>query len=182
MTGVNFDSTWRARCSLLPCNINQVDSFVQRHYLHKRPGVIVLCMVVQLDGRAVGAIIYSLPPQQTDKRYGGKTWELARLFLDPILPRNSETWVIGASIRYIKRTRKDVKFLVSYADPSQQHTGKIYQASNWNCDGMTDSGRKTPRFDYEVDGKRYSRRGHVPKGSIIVRIPRISKHRWVYPL
>jgi len=47
---------------------------------------------------------------------------------------------------------------------------------------MTDDERKTPRFDYEVEGKVYSRRAHVPAGATPARIPRRSKHRFVYHL
>jgi hypothetical protein len=75
-----------------------------------------------------------------------------------------------------------VKALVSYADPSHGHSGTIYRAANWQQDGRTDQERKTPRFDYGVGEKIYSRRSHVPEGVAVLRIPRVSKFRYVYRL
>jgi hypothetical protein len=100
------------------------------------------------------------------------------------MPKNSETWLIGQSIRYIKRERRDVLFLVSYADPTAGHDGTIYRAANWQDQGMTDAGRKTPRCDYydSRTGKKYGRRGNMPKDAVIVRYPRQSKRRFVYAI
>jgi len=140
--------------------------------------------MAERDGKPIGMVVYAMPPREADKRYGGKTWELARLYLLDGIPANAETWLIGASIRYIKRHHPDVAGLLSYADPSAGHAGTIYKAANWTADGMTDQERKTPRFDY-IDtrtGKKYGRRGNVPPDAVIGRIARVSKHRFFYRL
>jgi hypothetical protein len=136
------------------------------------------------DADLFGVIVFALPPRETSKRYGGETWELARLWVDDSLPQNTETWMIARAVRYVRQNHSTVKVLVSYADPSAGHAGIIYKAANWVCDGRTDQERKTPRFDYAdaATGKRYSRRGHVPPGVEIKRIARVSKHRFVYRL
>lgn len=179
-----FDSSWRSECQVLPCSIVEVDHFVKAHYLRKRPAIVLLCLAMIKAQRLVGCIIYSAPPREADKRYGGKTWELSRLYLLDEIPRNAETWLIGKSIRYIKREHKEVRHLLSYADPSVGHAGIIYKAANWQSDGRTDSERKNPRCDY-VDantGKKYGRKGNMPIGARVVRIPRVSKWRFHYPL
>lgn len=155
---------------------------IAQHYLGKWPGVCVLTLGVWCDGSVVGVVAFALPPRETSKRYGGVTWELARLWIDGGLPSNAETWAMSQAIRYIRRNRKDVACLVSYADPSAGHQGTIYKAANWTSDGRTDQERKTPRFDYSDrrTGKRYSRRSHVPDGIDVERVPRVSKHRFVY--
>ena len=132
----------------------------------------------------VGCIVYSAPPREVEKRYGGKTWELARLYLLDEVPKNAETWLIGKSVRWIKREHPDVENLVSYADPSAGHQGIIYKAANWKEDGRTDEERKTPRCDYydARTGKKYGRRGNMPQDAVVERRPRISKHRFVYAL
>jgi hypothetical protein len=124
------------------------------------------------------------PPIEVEKRYGGKVWELARLYLLDDVPRNAETWLIGKSVRHIKRHHKDVEFLLSYADPTAGHRGTIYRAANWTFDGMTDDGRSTPRSDYidAATGKKYGRKGNVPAGAEIIRQPRASKLRFIYKL
>ena len=167
-----------------PCSVTEVDAFVKAHYLGKRPAIVLLCLMMLHHGSPVGCVIYSAPPREVDKRYGGKTWELARLYLLDQIPRNAETWLIGQSVRYIKRHYLDVRYLVSYADPSVGHRGTIYKAANWKADGRTDDERKTPRCDY-VDkrtGKKYGRKGNMPSEAEVVRIPRVSKWRFVYAL
>lgn len=154
---------------------------IRRHYLGKWPGVVTLCLLMEHAGVPVGVVVYALPPRETSVRYGGATWELARLWISDEVPANAETWAIAASVRYIQRTHPEVRMLVSYADPSAGHVGTIYAAANWRSDGRTDQERKTPRFDYAdaATGKRYSRRCHVPDGVTIRRVPRVSKHRFV---
>lgn len=183
-SGPVFDKSWRGRSSLAIGSRQDLDWMIRRHYLGKWPGVCVLRMALVIDGTLLGTIIFALPPRETMKRYGGLTWELARLWVDDSVPKNAETWVISQAVRYIHTNFPSVKFLVSYADPSAGHSGVIYRAANWKADGRTDQDRKTPRFDYAdaVTGKRYSRRKHVPIGTIIARVPRVSKNRFVYAL
>lgn len=182
--GSLFDAAWRTSCTLE--RVTRTDAAasdcVRRHYIGKWPGVCVLILALRRADATLGVIVFALPPRETMKRYGGLTWELARLYLDDAVPKNAETFVIGRAIRYIKRHHREVRALVSYADPSAGHVGTIYRASNWTADGRTDDERKTPRFDYAcaMTGKRYSRRGHVPPGTKLVRVPRVSKHRFVY--
>lgn len=183
---VLFNASWRAACSVRVVPRSSVNWMIEKHYLGRWPGVCVLVLGAYL-GRSqepFGVVVYALPPRETSKRYGGATWELARLWLEDDIPKNAETWLIGQSVRYIKRQRPDVRFLVSYADPSVGHAGTIYRAANWQEDGKTDDKRKTPRFDYgdARTGKRYSRRCHVPLAAVIERIPRVSKHRFFLAL
>ena len=179
-----FDKSWRSACSIIRVGRGLVDTMIKRHYIGKWPGVCVLILAMVRDGAAIGVIVFALPPRETSKRYGGETWELARLWLDDSVPQNAETYFIARAVRYIRQHHQAVKVLVSYADPSAGHAGTIYKAANWISDGRTDQERKTPRFDYAdaASGKRYSRRGHVPDGVAIQRIPRVSKHRFIYRL
>lgn len=178
-----FDSSWRRSSTVDVCERSVIASMVKAHYLGKWPGVVVCCHVMRVDGAPVGMIVWALPPRETAKRYGGLCWELARLWVEDSIPRNAETWLIGKAVKWIKRNRPDVKVLVSYADPSAGHQGYVYRAANWTADGRTDQERKTPRCDYiDNTGKKYSRRGHVPKGIKVQRFPRVSKWRYVYRL
>ena len=157
---------------------------IRTHYIGKWPGVCVLILALERDGQLLGTIVFALPPSETYKRYGGKTWELARLWLADDVPQNAETFLIAKATRYIQLNHPDVRCLVSYADPSADHSGVIYKAANWSCDGRTDDERKSARFDYACakTGKKFSRKGHVPAGTEIVRVARISKFRFFYKL
>jgi hypothetical protein len=166
-----------------PATRQDVNHLVQKHYLHRWPGVTV-CIVGLLDselGGWIGTIVFALPPRETAKRYKvGVAWELARLFVEDGTPKNTETWFMSRAITFLHHAHPEVELLISYADPSVGHTGTIYRAGNWISDGRTDQERKTPRFDYVVQGKKYSRRSHVPEGEAIQRVSRISKYRFVY--
>jgi hypothetical protein len=157
-----------------------VDEFVMAHYLHKRPAIVLLTLAMMRNMRHLGCIIYSAPPREIDVRYGGKTWELARLYLLDDVPQNAETWFIAQSVKWIRFHRPDVFNLVSYADPSAGHKGTIYRAANWREDGRTDDERKTPRCDYydARTGKKYGRRGNMPPEAVVERRPRVSKNRF----
>jgi hypothetical protein len=114
-------------------------------------------------------------------RYGGVCWELSRLWIDDAVPANAETWLIAQAVRDIKSNHPDVQCLVSYADSGQGHRGTIYRAAGWAYDGMTDSDRKTPRFDLVsvATGKKYGRASHVPPGEEVTRLRRTPKHRYI---
>lgn len=180
--GAVFDREWRLSCALKPTDRSVVSTMIQRHYIGKWPGVCVLILGLFSANDPIGVVVFALPPRETAKRYGGVTWELARLWIDDAVPANAETFVIGKSLRFIRRHYPHVRAVVSYSDPSAGHQGTIYRAANFSSDGRTDQERKTPRFDYSDarTGKRYSRRGHVPTDATIVRIPRVSKARWIY--
>lgn len=181
--GAVFDSSWRARCTVERVARADVAQMIQKHYIGRWPGVCVLILALKHLRVPVGVIVFALPPRETAKRYGGVTWELARLWVCDTVPKNAETYLISRAVRYIKRHHREVHALVSYADPSAGHSGVIYRASNWTSDGRTDDNRKTPRFDYaDSTGKKYSRRSHVPDGTTIIRIPRVSKYRFVLKL
>jgi hypothetical protein len=181
---LQFDSTWRASCRVELCQRSDIDSFIKTHYIGRWPGVCVLVLGLKHNGKLRGGIVFALPPRETAKRYGGVTWELARLWIEDKVPSNAESWLISQAVRHIRKHRPEVQNLVSYADPSVGHRGQVYKASNWVPDGRTDDERKSPRFDYAdaSTGKKYSRRGHVPEGVTIKRVPRISKHRFIFKL
>lgn len=173
-----FDATWRADCYVAHIGRDASDWMIRRHYLGKWPGVCV-CTLGMMDRlRVVGMVVFALPPLQTNTRYGGETWELARLWIDDAVPKNGESWLIGQAVKHVRKHHTDVHMLVSYADPSRGHSGTIYRASNWLDDGMT----SPSHVDYSDGVRKYSRYGHVPDGVPVFTIPRISKHRFTYRL
>ena len=180
---VVFDGRWRSRCAVRHAELAEIRWMIQEHYLRRRPGVVVCRLVMTLDERPVGMVIFGLPPRETNKRYGAPTWELARLWIEDEIPANAESWLIAKAVKHCRAEhRSDVSVLVSYADPSVGHSGIIYQAANWIRDGRTDEGRKSPRCDYVWMEKKYSRKAHLPEGAVPVRIPRVSKWRYIYRL
>lgn len=175
---MRFDSSLKRRCLVMEIGHQEATPMIQQHYIGKWPGVVTLILGLWKDCFLVGVIVFALPPPETAKRYGGITWEFARLWVNDSMPRNTESWFIGRAFAHIRKYYPTVQFLVTYADPSVGHIGTIYRATNWIPDGMTDDNRNSPRCDYEANGKRYSRASHIPAGTIAVRVPRVSKYRF----
>jgi len=179
---MDFNADWRKRSIIRHATKAEIETMIETHYLHKHPAVVPCRLAMLVDSHIVGMIVFAYPPRQTISRYGGMTWELARLWVDDDVPRNGETWLIGRAVKHVRQAHPTVDVLVSYADPAHGHNGLIYRAANWTPDGMTDDERRTPRFDYRVNGKMYSRRSHIPDGATWARVPRVSKHRFIYRL
>jgi hypothetical protein len=60
---------------------------------------------------------------------------LSRLVLTPEVPTNGASFLIGESIKIIRREGK-WDCLVTYADGWRGHDGKIYRATNWEYMGI----------------------------------------------
>jgi len=169
---------------------SEVNWMVEKHYLHKWPGVVLKIFGLMHDGKCVGTCIYSMPAIQINKRYGGKCWELARLWIDDIMPKNSETWFIAKTIQILRKERPEVEGLVSFADPSAGHSGTIYKAGNWKPDGRQDEERKSPRVDLFIGDRKFSRWDRAFRAADelgitreeIRRVPKVSKFRFFYSL
>jgi len=179
-----FDGAWARRCSVRPLVKRLASEMIHNHYLHKWPAVPRCCVGMFVDGVAMGVIVFAEAPRETSKRYGGYTWELARLWISDGLPFNAETWFLARAVRYVEQHHREVLALVSYADPGVGHSGCIYRAANWTADGMTDDERKTGRREYRnpESGKVYGRRSHVPVGVTPIRVERRAKYRYVLRL
>ena len=61
--------------------------------------------------------------------------ELKRLWIEDGYGKNIESYVISQSIKILKTLAPTVKVLISYADPSANHKGIIYRATNWLYQG-----------------------------------------------
>lgn len=120
--------------------INQigiVDFISQRHYSRTCPrNTRYAFELIAPDGCRVGLCLYGpFSRLQAQKKYIG-CLELTRLWVDDAVPKNGESFLIGRSLRWLKR-QNDVVGVVSYADPNVGHSGVIYRAANFIEDGMT---------------------------------------------
>ena len=175
-----FDGSWRRRSQVFHLAQPLGETMIRQHYLGKWPGTRPCVIGMLIDGGTRGIVVFSHPPRETNKRYGGTTWELSRLWIDDGVPRNAESWLLSQAVRHVRKLHPEVRCLVSYADPDKGHSGTVYRAANWRADGWTDQGRLVPRFDY-MDlrtGKKYGRRAHVPHDAILRRVRRGSKYRF----
>lgn len=105
------------------------------------PELIGVCIYTRPAGPSAGQSYWPQNPMAV--------LELRRLCLIDDTPKNSESFFVGWTLRWLKR-HTDWEYVISYADAEQGHSGVIYQASNFNYLGKTKPGKTL-----EVDGKRF---------------------------
>ena len=142
------------------CDRREISEFIETHHYSKSINGVKssACFAVEYEGRLVGAVLYGQMSTTAWKRFGDnekEVMELRRLVLLDECPFNSESRVVGWTIRWIRRECRDVKVIVSYADPNHGHTGVIYKAANFQLYGM--SGKDKGFRDVE-SGKIYHSR------------------------
>lgn len=93
----------------------------------------------------IGAMIYGkLAMASVWKKYGSSeddVIELRRLAMIDSTARNSESYFIGKTLKWLK-SNTTIKKVVSYSDLYYNHKGTIYKATNFVEVGQTSSGRK----------------------------------------
>jgi len=113
---------------------------VREHYLGTMPGGTRLAFGVFAERRLLGVLTLGVGPSNVhrlvDDAEPDDCLTLTRLWLNDLLPANSESKVIGVTLRALKR-QTSVKFVVAYADPAAGHVGTIYQATNWLYTGTS---------------------------------------------
>lgn len=121
---------------VIPASV--ANPFVKKHhYSGKVVNNSQLHFGAFLDGKLHGVLSYG-PSTDKSKIIGlveGTGWneflELNRMAFDDYLPRNSESYCIGATLRMIKKQAPHIKWVISFADGCQCGDGTIYRASNF---------------------------------------------------
>ena len=123
-----------------------VRPFLERwHYSGSVNGIHV-SHVFRMDNGMdmVGAAIYgTLAMGGVEGHYGGpgdNVVELRRLACIDDTPKNAESFLIGYSLRWLRRY-SDVTVVLSYADTAYGHVGTIYKATGFAYQGVTQPGR-----------------------------------------
>ena len=169
----------------IPASIAQ-DVVVANHYLHRRAPCSQAFGLFADSGELVGVVMYGTPSSSALRRgIAGddealNVAELTRLWVHDSAPKNSESFLIGNSI---KKCQKQI--IVSFADPSQKHLGIVYQATNWIYTGLS-----AKRTDWSVEGQDKHSQTWADKytaaemrdtfGERFSLKPRTQKHRYVF--
>ena len=104
--------------------------------------LIGVCVYGDPVGRASGESISELVDRS-------EVYELTRLYIHDGYGGNIESWFISQSTKWLKNNRPNIRALVSYADPKENHPGTIYQASNWIYQGIIGSTTWSFKFSPE---------------------------------
>ena len=145
-------------------NRKAVTSFIEKyHYSHNINGIQSYHHFgLYTEGnfglpKMIGAMLYAMPSMpHTAKKYNpinpDRCMELRRLVCIDDTPKNTESYFIGKTLRWLKQNT-DVEVVVSFADQHYGHTGIIYKATNFEYLGETSSARVLM-----VDGREYHSR------------------------
>ena len=95
--------------------------------------------------KMIGAMMYAIPSMPaTAAKYNpinpSRCMELRRLVCIDDTPKNTESYFIGKTLRWLKQNT-DIEVIVSFADQHYGHAGTIYKASNFEYLGETAAGQ-----------------------------------------
>ena len=137
------------------CGRNEIRDFIEKwHYSKNINGVISDYCFKLLDGdQIIGGMIYGrIAMASVWKKYSDNECditELRRLCCIDDTPKNTESYFIGKTLKWLKANTNIIK-VISYADMTYNHVGTIYKATNFQHVGMTRSGKVIM-----YNGKRY---------------------------
>lgn len=184
---------------------------LEKHYAHACNRAVELCLGVyqkgddnnffeMTDDKLLGVAIYnvamginthkSISPLITSQK---EMLELVRLWIDDCLGKNTESWVISQSIKYIEKNRPEIKVLLSYSDVGVGHKGGIYQATNWIYQGLFGESNKMYSLDggktWKHDKALFNSTGLSNHTELVKILPKpflmkigTPKHRYIYLL
>ena len=137
------------------CPRSSIVDFVETHHYSKNMNGLKTSYCFRLlDGeKLIGAIVYGkIGMGGVEQKYTDnpeKILELKRLVCIDDTPKNTESYFIGWTLRWLQKNT-DLEMIISYADKTYGHEGIVYKATNFDFVGETTPGRV---IMYE--GKRY---------------------------
>lgn len=159
----------------------------QHHYARGGSNTFVYLhgLFYKYDHECYG-VAWWLPPtrvacESVNKTQWQKVLSLTRMVIAPGVPKNAASFLLAHSLRLIEKDGRFVS-LVTYADESQGHEGRVYRAANWEYVGRTGP---YPRW-LDKNGKQVARKatknrndatmlslGHTKAGSFY-------KHKYIW--
>lgn len=151
------------------------DWLLHKHYAKRIPSISFAFGLFDKENIMQGVVTYGKPASPSlcngicgldNSRF---VYELNRLCANDGLPKNTLSFFLSKSLKQLPSL-----IIVSYADTAKNHTGYIYQATNWIYTGSTkertdignEDGTHSRHYDKNLDYKNF-------------RKLRSSKHRYV---
>jgi len=129
-----------------PSNLRVTRDFVEKWHYSRNVNGLRISQIFGLfhEKNLIGAMIYgALGMANNWKKFveaESKVVELKRLCCIDKTPKNTESYFIGKTLRWMKQN-SDYDLVVSYADTYYGHEGIIYKASNFKHMGLTTKGK-----------------------------------------
>ena len=166
MTGFTVDRIPFSECK---------EWLLYKHYAHRIPSISYAFGLFE-NGILKGICTFGIPASPNlcigvcGVKYKKYVFELNRLVVESD-KKNITSFFVSQCLKKIDAP----KIIISYADTSQNHTGYIYQATNWIYTGATKE-----RTDIGFDDNKHSRHYSKDLDYSLNRKFRSSKHRYIY--
>ena len=147
------------------------DMVVNKHYAGRWTGSTDIFGVYYDDGsshqffdttepKLIGVVLYGYTVARNGVKSISETLEnrevleLKRLWIEDGYGSNIESYVISDTLKQIRKDKPEVKVIMSYADPAENHTGVIYKATNWYYQGNKVS-HAGSMYQFSFDGEKW---------------------------
>jgi len=126
--------------NVMEYHTTDLDKFISSiHYLGYTPAGAKLRLGVLEDGiKVIGAMMWGRPSSKSLDQE--KILELTRMVMVDDTDKFAESHSLALARKYIRQHHPQVKLVIAYSDPEQNHDGGIYEADNWCELGYTDGG------------------------------------------
>jgi len=115
-----------------------IDFIQERHYSKVMPRLTKHWLGCFLDDELVGVVTlgWGTQPLQTIKKLfpslvSEDYYEIGKMCMDDKMPRNSESQMLSAVVKWMKKNLPEKKFLYTWADGIVGKVGYVYQGSNF---------------------------------------------------
>ena len=148
--------------------------------------------------KLIGCVIYGNPvgfrvvKSIAEELIDEDVLELKRLWIEDGYGKNIESYCIAQTLKMLKKDSPQTKVVISYADPSVNHKGIIYRASNWLYQGNEIGAADAYMYRYPNTDNWLSDRaigeqlGTNGLRGVLDKIPdmeykkKLRKHRYIY--
>lgn len=174
-----------------PASPADVAEFCRRYHYTNTPGNAQWRWGLWHQHTLLGVIAYNLPTRRACEsvfgpEYYEHVWHMGRLSMAESAPPNSESRLIGGSLRAIQRDHPHVWGVLTFAATDVGHIGYVYQATNALYTGLAGSGHYftdqsgSPRSTYGPGGWMVTAERAAAWGWL--RHESTGKHRYLYIL
>lgn len=174
---------------IAPCTHAAAQFAVTRwHYSRSLPVGKLVKYGVWESGKFVGVVLFAWGANKDlGTPYGLTLTECCELVRIALTKHQTPvSRIVSICLRLLKKHSPGLRLVVSFADPTEQHHGGIYQAGNWVYTGTS-----KPTFEYRLNGRRLNKRAYtgtvfgasrlkLPSGAVKVSV--LGKHRYLYAL
>lgn len=164
------------------------------HYSKSVPVPPLVKIGVWENDKFIGVVLFSRGASpDLSKPYGLSQLECCELTRIALYKHETPvSRIMAVSIRFLKKRSPNLRMIVSFADPNENHHGGIYQATNWVY-----TGKSSQSFKYidasgrEWHSRQVSSKGYniqmglrrvCPKPSDCTKVIMPGKHRYLMPL